>query len=41
MLGRKEALEHPWIQEAFHISDHIVTEDQEVRGYLDGNNAAN
>jgi hypothetical protein len=35
MLDRKEALKHPWIKEVFHITDHIVTEDEDVRGYLD------
>src|SRR5262249_1670878 len=36
MLDRDEALKHPWIGEVFHITDHIVTEDQDVRSYLDG-----
>lgn len=36
MLSRKQALRHPWIQEVFHITDHIVTEDPDVRDYLDG-----
>jgi hypothetical protein len=36
MLDREEALRHPWIKEVFHISDHIVTDDEEVRSYLDG-----
>src|SRR5262245_18941125 len=34
ILDRKEALEHPWIDEVFHITDHIVEEDEDVRGYL-------
>ena len=40
MLDREEALTHPWIKEVFHISDHIVAEDQEVRKYLNGEAAA-
>jgi hypothetical protein len=36
MLDRGEALKHAWIDEVFHISDHIVTEDKDVREYLDG-----
>jgi hypothetical protein len=40
MLDRKEALAHPWITEVFHITDHIVTEDQDVRDYLNGEAAA-
>jgi hypothetical protein len=34
MLDRQEALKHPWLKEAFHICDHIVTEDKDVRSYL-------
>jgi hypothetical protein len=34
VLDRDEALTHPWIQEVFHITDHIVTEDPEVIGYF-------
>jgi hypothetical protein len=33
-LDRDEALAHPRIQEIFHISDHIVTEDTPVIEYL-------
>jgi hypothetical protein len=40
MLDRKEALQHPWIEEVFHITDHIVSEDHDVRDYLNGNAAA-
>jgi hypothetical protein len=36
MLDRKSALVHPWIQEVFHIADHIVTEDRDVKEYLEG-----
>jgi hypothetical protein len=37
MLTRKQALKHRWLKEAFHISDHIVMEDQDVKAYLDDN----
>ena len=30
MLDRKEGLEHEWIQEVFHITDHIVADDKNV-----------
>jgi hypothetical protein len=33
-LNRSEALAHPLVNEAFHITDHMVTEDPEIRGYL-------
>jgi len=36
MLNRKEALEHCWIQEVFHLTDQIVSEDPDVREYLNG-----
>ncbi|WP_417941723.1 hypothetical protein [Flavobacterium sp. RS13.1] len=35
ILYRKDALEHPWIQEVFHITDHIVDEDKELIAYFD------
>lgn len=34
MLNREEALNHPWIKQAFHIADHIVLEDEPVKAYL-------
>jgi hypothetical protein len=34
LLDRDEALAHPWIQEVFHITDHMVTEDPEILGYF-------
>ncbi len=34
ILDRNEALKHPWIKEVFHITDHIVAEDQEVVNYF-------
>jgi hypothetical protein len=36
MLDRKAALKHRWIKEVFHITDHIVTEDEVVQDYLNG-----
>ena len=33
-LDRVEALAHPRIKEVFHITDHIVTEDEPVHAYL-------
>ncbi|CAD0008073.1 MULTISPECIES: hypothetical protein [Flavobacterium] len=35
ILDRKEALDHPWIKEVFHITDHIVMEDKELIEYFD------
>ena len=34
-LTREEALAHPGLRQAFHVSDHIVAEDQLVSGYFD------
>lgn len=34
MLDRQEALEHPWIDDIFHITDHIALADQWVKKYL-------
>lgn len=34
MLNREEALNHPWIKQAFHVADHIVLEDEPVKAYL-------
>ena len=34
MLDRDQALAHPWIKEAFHVTDHIVLEDQPLKQYL-------
>jgi|TARA_B110000967_G_scaffold7551_1_gene7578 hypothetical protein len=34
VLDRKESLEHEWVKEVFHITDHIVAEDKEVIKYL-------
>lgn len=34
ILSREEALQHPWVTDVFHITDHIVIEDSEVIKYL-------
>ena len=34
ILDRKEALNHPWIKDVFHITDHIVTDDKPIVEYL-------
>jgi hypothetical protein len=34
ILDRKEALEHPWLKDVFHVTDHIVTEDEPVIEYF-------
>jgi hypothetical protein len=36
LLSREEALGHPLIGEAFHVTDHIVQEDEPIREYLGG-----
>ena len=33
-LTRVSALKHPLIREVFHVSDHIVAEDPEIRAYF-------
>lgn len=35
MLDRAQALAHPWIKEVFHITDHMVLEDQPLKQFLD------
>jgi len=30
IVDREEALQHPWIKDVFHITDHIVAEDKPV-----------
>ena len=37
LLDRDEALQHEWISEVFHITDHMVSDDPEVAGYFGGN----
>jgi hypothetical protein len=34
ILDRAEALEHEWLKEVFHITDHMVTDDKEITRYL-------
>ena len=35
MLDRKEALAHPRISDVFHITDHMITDDPEIRAYFE------
>jgi len=34
-LDRDEALQHKWIKEVFHITDHIIAEDTELKNYFE------
>ena len=34
ILDKEEALNHEWIKDVFHITDHIVSEDKEVVEYF-------
>jgi hypothetical protein len=34
ILDREEALKHGWINEVFHITDHMVTDDMEIMSYF-------
>lgn len=34
ILDRVEALEHPWVKDVFHITDHICADDKEVVEYF-------
>lgn len=36
MLSREEALAHPWIDDVFHITDHITADDQVIRDFFAG-----
>jgi hypothetical protein len=36
MLDRAEALDHECLTEVFHISDHMMRDDQALREYLNG-----
>jgi hypothetical protein len=36
LLNRDEALKHEWISEVFHITDHMVTDDEEIVRYFSG-----
>ncbi|MGH9427585.1 MAG: hypothetical protein ACRD2L_14935 [Terriglobia bacterium] len=40
MLDRDEALTHPWLNDVFHITDHIVTDDAEIKTYFEGESAS-
>ena len=33
-LTREEALGHPWIEDVFHITDHMTDEDPEIRAFF-------
>lgn len=35
LLTREEALRHPWLQDVFDLSDHIVVHDRILADYLD------
>jgi hypothetical protein len=39
-LGRAEALAHPRLQDVFHITDHMVSNDAPLRDYLEGDKNA-
>jgi hypothetical protein len=34
ILDREDALKHPWINDVFHITDHMVKEDKMIIDYL-------
>jgi hypothetical protein len=34
LLDREEALAHPWVKEVFHITDHMVLEDEPIKAHL-------
>jgi NAD(P)-dependent dehydrogenase (short-subunit alcohol dehydrogenase family) len=36
MLDREEALGHERLAEVFHVTDHMVVDDQPIRDHLDG-----
>lgn len=35
MLSREEALYHPWIGDVFHITDHMLVDDPEIKSYFE------
>ncbi len=35
MLDREEALKHPWIEEVFHITDHMTADDPEIKAFFE------
>ena len=34
LLNRDEALTHPWIKEVFHITDHMLLDDKEIKEHF-------
>jgi hypothetical protein len=41
VLDREEALSHPWIEEVFHLTDHIVEEDKPLKEFLEARDRMN
>lgn len=39
ILDREEALKHEWIDEVFHITDHMVTDDKVITDYFESREA--
>jgi hypothetical protein len=39
ILNREEALKHEWIEEVFHITDHMVADDPEITKYFGAGSA--
>ncbi|MCB1025817.1 MAG: hypothetical protein KDB79_15585 [Acidobacteria bacterium] len=37
MLDREEALSHPWINEVFHITEHITDDDPVIKKFFNHN----
>ena len=35
ILDREEALRDPYLKEVFHVTDHVVMEDEPLKMYLD------
>jgi hypothetical protein len=40
LLSRAEAMAHPLVTEAFHLTDHMVLEDNPIIGYFSANGDA-
>ena len=36
MLSREEALAHPWINDLYHVTDHMTDEDSKIREFFSG-----
>jgi hypothetical protein len=34
ILNREDAIKHEWIKDVFHITDHMVEDDQEIVNYF-------